>query len=382
MTSPRIFISAAEPSADLHASTLIRAVRSLCPSSQFVGVAGPRMQSEGCECIFDMTMHASMLAAGATHLHHGFQMRQKSRKCFNDNKLDAAVLIDSPFIHGRIAPFANARGIPVLYYIAPQIWAWLTNSRIGWVQNRVTKVACILPFEEAFFRSYGVDACYVGHPLFEALRSRTVDQDFVSRLRGLKGLLLSVFPGSRRHVVERNLPDQLNVISVLRKEFPDLRVAISVSNQRVQPLIYELVQELDSPVELYENRNGELLTASDLALVVSGTITLEAAYYHTPMVVMYRISPLEYYSFGWWVVNTPFISLPNILGGRQVVPEYVAHYDTTSRVIESAWQLLKNPQRRRAQSAELANVVKPFLNTIASETTAKLLLDLIEEHQR
>ncbi len=374
---PQVFISAAEPSADLHAAALIRATHALLPGTRFAGVAGPLMRQAGCRPIYDMTEHSSMLSGAVGHVHHGVRMLKLSHDMLSRESFDAAVFIDSPVLNLWVANYAKSFSVPVLYYIAPQLWAWGERRRIARVRARVDRIACILPFEEPYFRSYGVQANYVGHPLFKALEAHPVDRVAVGRLRQGGGPILAVMPGSRRHVASENFPGQLRVARDLRREFTGLRTLVSVANPQVRQALVRLSQEADVPVEFHEGQNAELLSAADLALVVSGTVTLEAAYYLTPMIVMYNASRL-WYQVARMLITTRFFSLPNILADRELVPEFMPYYSSTVPIAERAAELLRDPGARQAMAADLKELVEPFLNADASTTTAKILIDLIE----
>ncbi len=374
---PHIFISAAEPSADLHGAALIRAVTALHPQARFTGVAGPRMRQAGCKSIYDMTEHSSMLAGALGHVHHGYKMLSLARRELQEQDFHAAVVIDSPILNLRVARRAKSFGVPVLYYIAPQLWAWAGRVRIRSVRSSVDRIACILPFEEPYYRAYGIEANYVGHPLFAALAEDQIDQGVLQRLKGRGEPILAIMPGSRRHVAAENFPAQLQVAKKLRSKFADLKTLVSIANSQVRPILDRVSRTIDVPAEFHEGSNAELLSAAELALVASGTATLEAAYHHTPMIVMYNSSRVLY-QFIRHVISTPYFSLPNILANREVVPEFMPYYRSIDPIAERAADLLGDDRARKQMSAELAKVVQPFLSTTASETTAKILLDLIE----
>lgn len=377
---PRIFLSAAEPSADLHAASLIQAIRALQPGARFCGVAGPRMQQAGCESIYDMTEHSSMLLGALGHVHHGYRMLGLCRRELTHRPFDAAVVVDSPILNLPVAKLAKAQKVPVLYYIAPQVWAWAGKARIARVRARVDRVACILPFEEPYFRSYGIEAHYVGHPLFAALAAQEPDLAEVARRRSGDAPILAVLPGSRRHVAAENYPGQLQVARALRQHFPDLAVLVSVANEQVRPVIEAESAGGDLPLELLTGQNATMLAAADLALVVSGTATLEAAYHHTPMIVMYNSSRI--YQLVRWLINTRYFSLPNILANRMLVPEFMPYYTSTEPIVQRALELLRDRQARQRMSSDLAQLVQPFVRTTASQTTAKIVLDMIELHHQ
>lgn len=376
---PSIFISAAEPSADLHAASLIRAVLALCPGARFSGVAGPKMQLAGCSSIYDMTAHSSMLMGAIGHVHHGYRMLGLTRKELETNHFDAAVVVDSPILNLPVAKRAKSVDLPVLYYIAPQLWAWAGGARISRVRSRVDRIACILPFEEAYFRSYGIEANYVGHPLFVSLAAHQLDKELVETFRSGGSPILAIMPGSRRHEAVENFPGQLKVARALEEKFPNLKILVSVANQQVKPVLDHIVQGFSPSIELCENANAELLSAADLTLVVSGTATLEAAYRRAPMIVMYNSSRL--YQLVKCVISTSYLSLPNIIADREVVPEFMPYYTSTEPIIKRAVDLLNDEQARKSMAADLTELVKPFVNTRASDTTAKILLDLIESRR-
>lgn len=374
---PHIFLSVAEHSADLHAAALIQAIQALCPTARFTGIAGPKMQQAGCASLFDMTEHSSMLTGSFRHLHHGYKLLSLARQTLRNEGIDAAVVVDSPILNLRVAKIAKSFGIQVLYYIAPQIWAWGGAWRIRKVQAAVDRLACILPFEEPYFRAYGLEASYVGHPLFASLLKRQPDPQRVQALRAAGRPVLTIMPGSRQHVAAENFPGQLKVAAALRDQYPNIKILASVANPQVHRVLEQQVREQNIPVELHESENAELLSAADLALVSSGTVTLETAYYHTPMIVMYNSSRVLY-QFARWFITTRHLSLPNVLAARRLVPEFMPYYTSIGPIVEHAAALLADEHARRQMSADLAKLVRPFLNSAASETTAKILLDLIE----
>ncbi len=193
--------------------------------------------------------------------------------------------------------------------------------------------------------------------------------------------MLTIMPGSRRHVVRENFPGQLQVAEQLRARFPSLRILVSVANDLVRPILEEISHGIDVPVQFHAGGNAELLSAADLALISSGTATLEAAYHNTPMIVMYNSSRFLYQWLFRFFITTRYLSLPNILANRELVPEFMPFYRSIDPIVERATALLADPAARERMSADLAELVRPFLNTTASDTTAKILLDLIESHE-
>jgi len=249
---------------------------------------------------------------------------------------------------------------------------------VGKLRRRVDHLAVILPFEEQFFRERGLAATYVGHPSFDHLSRQHSSEASVASIRACGHPVVAILPGSRRHVVEEVLPGQLAVARRIRERFEGTHFGVSVANPRVAPVIEEITRAARVQVTRYEGRNADLLTAADLALVASGTATLEVAYRHTPMIVMYNANRWAYRLIGRWFIRTPHLSLINILAGRRLVPEFMPYYRSTDPIAEQALALLSDAGARRRMSEELATLLDPLVKTGAAETTARILLDMIE----
>ena len=373
---PLVFISAAEPSGDAHGAALIRAATRQCPEMRFVGVAGPQMVEAGCEAVFDMSRHSGMLLGAIKVAGQAIAMLRTADNHLRGYSFSAAVLIDSPTLHLPLAARAQAAGVPVLYYIAPQMWAW-GAYRIHKLRNRTDCVAVILPFEERYFRDQGVDAHFVGHPLAERLAETPVDRDTVNRLRHGGSPVVALLPGSRRHVVGEVLRGQLEVGQRITEAFPNVKLIVSVANEQVKPVVDGILPKLHTAAETYFGPPAPLIAASDLVLVASGTSALEVAFHNKPMVVMYNASRLFYQLVGRWMIRTRHLSLPNILAGREIVPEFMPYYKSTAPIAERAIALLSSEEARSRMIEELSAVVEPMRDTHASDRTAELLLDLI-----
>jgi lipid-A-disaccharide synthase len=387
MTSSRIFIAVAEESADMHAAALVRAAGRWLPGCRFYGLSGPRLRAAGVESLFDLTGRAAMLTGVVSVLGAACAAVGAVRRAWRERPPDLAVLLDSPELNLYLAGLARRMGIPVLYYIAPQTWA----SRAG--RNRkiarcVDRLACILPFEEAYFRAQGVAATYVGHPLFESLALEKPDPAVVARLRAEPpersgaggGPLIALLPGSRRHVIERLLPIQLQVVEGLRRLGMAVRAAISAISEERAPAIRRAASRAGLGAAVVVADNASLLTAADLVLVASGTAALHVASYRKPMIVMYDagtlLAPLHRL-FGRWFLTTPHLSLVNILAGRRVVPEFMPYVWDVDAVTAVAARLLRDESWRRLMVAQLDELVRPLENSKASENVCRLMGELL-----
>ncbi len=371
-----IFVSAAEQSADLHGANLIRATQAADPGVRFIGVAGPMMREAGCEAIDDMTAHAAMAGGIIRVVPKALSVLRNCKRCMQQQPIDLCLVIDSPTLNLPVAKHAKAAGIPVFYFIAPQVWAW-AESRVKRVRARVDKMAVILPFEEKFFRDYGLDADYVGHPLFDVLENRTVDQSKLAAIKSKGTPIVAILPGSRAHVTQEVFPGQVEVAKVITERFPRAHFCISVANERTRPIIENALAGSDLSYTLHEGENGEILSAADLALVASGTSTLETAYYHTPMIVMYNGSRLGYHLVARWLISTKQLALINIIAGREMVPEFMPYYRSTKPIAQKALELLSDDKLRANMREDIAQTISPLIKTGAVKNAANVLLNTL-----
>jgi len=383
----RIFISVAEQSADEHAAALIRAFQRRQPDVLFHGFAGPAMRSAGCRCRFDMTANAAMGLSAVRRVPEGFRLLRRLKRDVKTWSLDAAVLVDSPAFNLPIAKIFRDRGIPVLYYIAPQSWAW------GWrawrnrrLRQRVDRLACLWPFEETYFREAGITATYVGHPTIDRLLDAEIDEKHVRRLHADALNVITLLPGSRSHVVDEVLPGQIEVAAALAKRFPRTRFLIVAANEdtrnqieaflRLHPLRAWLWR-YDLSILSGPDDRAAAIQASDLALVASGTVTLEVAYHGTPMIVMYNTGRWPYLLFGRWLITTPHLSIPNILAGRKIVPEFMPYYRSTAPIIDQAVAWLSDREALARVGENLRETIRPILKPGAAENAADELATLL-----
>jgi len=373
---PRIFISAAEPSGDRHAADLIAQIRTIRPESTFFGVSGPLMQAAGCECMDDFTSESAMLLGALRLAKRAHKLTRRVRKLLRAGNTDLAILVDSPALHLSMAKHAKAAGCPVLYYIAPQLWAW-APWRIRQLRRRIDRLAAILPFEEQYFQSRGVNARYVGHPLIEQLAKIEPSVQAVQALKNLGNPLIACLPGSRRHVVEEVLPGQIQVAQSIAAEYPKAAFGFSAANEGAGEIIKPALDKADINSHMIVDRNSELLSAADLCLCASGTATLELAYYKVPMVVMYNGSKWGYRLVGRWLINTPYLSLVNILAGKKIVPEFMPYYTSTRPIANEALDLLADKQRRMAMKTDLETIVRSLGTAGAAQQTAQIAADMI-----
>ncbi len=338
----RIFFSAGEASGDMYAAWTLQALKARLPEAECFGCAGPRLRAAGCEAMLESERIAMVgLAEVVTEIPRVWRdYRALLRKAF-ERRPDVAILVDAPDFNLRLARHFKRQGVPVLYLVAPQAWAW-RPWRANQVRNRVDRLACIFPFEEPWFRERGVNAVYVGHPLSGRVKpSSTREQFFARHALDPAEPLLALLPGSRRREAALNLP----------------RMAEAAGRVNAQSLI-AVPDELPVPETGLLVIRGETYDAvahSDVALVASGTATIETALLGTPMVVVYRVTEPTWL-LGRLLVRTRFYSMVNLVAERAVVPELIQDAFTAERAGEEVSRLLESQGARRTMQAGLAEV--------------------------
>ena len=399
----QVFISVCEDSADVHAAALVRAARERQPGVEFYGLTGPRLRELGVETVYDFASHAAMLAGVLGVVGRAYEAIRVVEQCWRQRRQDLVVLLDSPELHLKLAARAKRLGIPVLYYIAPQTWASRAYRKRQIVRD-IDRLACILPFEEKYFRgTKGFHAEYVGHPLFETLRQERPIPETVEflRQRAAGRPIVAILPGSRQHVIDRMLPMQLEVVRRMRTAGHVIYAAIScVSEDRRQQVRHILATHAPDPnrdregaagagppsvttdagIDLVIADNASLLTAADLVLVASGTATLHVAYYRKPMIVMYDAGRLLYWPhrlFGRLVITTPQLSLVNVLAGARVVPEFMPFIRDLAPVATVAAQLLTDATWRKLMTDQLDAVVRPLEDSQASTNVCRMIAEML-----
>ena len=374
--SQALFIVAGESSGDLHGATLARALHRRRPDIYLAGIGGHRMAEAGVEIIRDLTPHAAVGISEAIHsVRAVLAAFRRMVRLLQERRPDAVVLIDYPEFNLRFARKAHRLGIPVVYYISPQVWAW-RERRVKTIARCVDLLLVILPFEAPFYEARGVEATFVGHPLLDILADYRRDRSLAPQL-GLptEGFILGLLPGSRRREVAALLPEMLRAAEVLRRELGQLAVAAAPA-----PGMDCSGWQAGSPVELHllPGRAHELMCVADLLLVASGTATLEAGIIGTPMIVTYRVSRLTELVAKLLVRNIRFCSLVNLVAEREVVPELLQADATGERIAERALELIRSGGLERMER-ELAEEVRPRLGEPgAASRAADHILELLD----
>ncbi|MFQ5712618.1 MAG: lipid-A-disaccharide synthase [Candidatus Scalinduaceae bacterium] len=383
MKTKRIFISAGETSGDIHGSNLIRQLYKKNPSIEIYGLGRSRMVEAGLHCIHDMSSRSVMWLQTLRKVPELWDIFSDCKSFFDEEKPELVILIDYAGFNFYLARAAKKRGIPVMYYISPQLWAhgpW----RVKKLKKLVDKMVVIYPFEEAFFANEGVPVKYVGHPLFDELNARSIDEDFVKKMKdGKNKTVVSLLPGSRKQEIRRLLPILLETANVIHKDIPSVKFFLSCSNIRNIELIDGITKSYTSAnsnknlsIEIVTEKISEMIKASSLCICSSGTIALEIAFYHIPMVVCYRISPFSYFVAKPFM-NTPYVNLVNKIAEKTVVPEILMYRDKYKWLASRATELLLSEERRQMCIDGLKKVKSLFGAPGASERAADEVLSMI-----
>lgn len=383
MTNPiRILLSSGEASGDLYASELLRELRKRNPAVEAFGLGGPRSKAQGAELLVDLEEISVIglveVVGKIPALRRAMtRLAEEARK----RKPDVAILVDFSGFHLRLAKRLREIGVPILYYVSPQVWAW-RRGRVRRIRDLVDEMLVILPFEEAFYRAEGVRVRYVGHPLVDLVEPARDRDRFCADL-GLDPArpILLLLPGSRRREIELHVPVLRDVVEKLRRDRPDLQMVMSRAPTVTPSQLETALGETLGQVRLLSDGTYDGLKHAAVAVVASGTATVEAALSETPMVVVYRVGRLTY-ALGRRFVRLPFFSMVNLVAGRKLVPELIQSQMTAEAIRahvesllepEAAEEMKRGLREVKAKlggkgaSSRAADAVAAFLKSRASE---------------
>ena len=385
---PVIFLSAAEASGDEHAARLVAALRRRMPEARLIGVAGEKMAAEGCEVVEDMTRQASMLFGPLLKVPYYFRRLQKVKKAIRELRPDVVVPVDSPAFNWHLAKTARQVGSTVVYYIAPQVWAW-APWRVKKLARLTDHVACILPFEEFYLQDRGVHATFVGHPLLETLPARPDPMPDIVDAWANGAWRIALLPGSRPGEIDHHTPALLEVADAVNRRWPGAKFAITARNEEAAVAIRKAAKRpLPEYVEIVAGRTRETLAGSHFAVAVSGTVTLEVAHFGVPMVIFYRVPlvlRLLRKLLGKWGVPTASFSLVNILAGHKIVPELMPWNGRTRRLIDRVMEVMEELGYLLEARAALLKVVDSLRvhdEGHASDRAAEIIVQTIKNRER
>ena len=377
----RILISAGEASGDLHAGAVTRAIKQLDPEAEVFGMGGDRLREAGGEVLFDIKDHSLM---GFVEVLKKLPDVWKLRNAFIDlmeaRKPDVLLTIDYPGFNMRLAKLAKERGIKVVYFIAPQVWAWRPGRAAG-VAKATDKIACIFPFEYDLYKSYGADIEFVGHPLVDTVKpslSRKEAEELAGKRTGHPLILL--MPGSRTMEIQRLLPVMLDAAKILKQKRPELEFAMPRAATIPKEELAAPIKAAGLDVTLTEGHNYDIMSVADLAIATSGTVTLEAALCGLGCPILYKSSPVSFW-IAKRVVEIPHIGLPNIVAGRLIEPELLQDECKPEKIAAMVLELLETERYRQLQQ-DLHEVREKLGKPGAVKRVAELVLRMAREHQQ
>ncbi len=359
--APSIFLSAGEASGEHYGAALITALRRIDPSFGFYGLGGQRMQQLGMRRIVRAEDVAVMgITEVVRHLPRIYREYLRLKASIVAEKPDLAILIDFPDVNLSLARTLHQQGTPVLYFVSPQLWAW-KKHRIRKVQRYVDRMFVIFPFEVDFYRAYGVQADFVGHPLAELPLPTVSREDFAAKHSlDPKKFWIGILPGSRGKEIRLNLPEMVAAAAKLGPAYEYVFPLAPSLTQNQRGHIRESLAHLSAAhpapprITVVDDARATLLHAR-ASIVASGTATVEAALIGNPFVVVYRVSPLSY-AIAKRIVDVPHVAMANLIAGTRMVPELIQHDFTANAIVSQVEPMLHNQQLRQSMQAQMAQV--------------------------
>ena len=374
---PHVMIVAGEPSAELHASYVAKHLRKLCPDITLFGMGGDLMAKAGVTLALHIGDSATMGFANVIGALPMFLRKQRYlKRCIRQQRPDALLLVDFAEFNMPLAKFAWKHRVPVVYYIPPKAWAWRAG-RAKKLAKWANVIAAIFPFEAAFYRNAGANAEFVGHPLVDFARTALSPEAAREELGiGSDALVIGLMPGSRRSEIRYILPPLLRGVANIARIYPKAQWLLPLAPGISRDFLAACRRGIpDVPlIHIIENATYTAMRAANLMLVTSGTATLEAACIGTPMLILFRTSALN-----WHIIKTlsPLerSGLPNLIAGRDIVPELLQTELTPETLTTHVLELLQHPEKREAQRDALRAVYAQLGSTGAAERTAQLIIE-------
>ena len=375
----KVMFSAGEASGDTHAASVANALKEIDPSVDMFGMGGTLMERAGVRIVYDIkNLGVIGIVEIVKSLPKFFKLRTYLKRVMMKEKPDILVCVDYPGFNMKLAAVAHELGIPVLYYIAPTIWAW-HSSRGNTIRKYVTKVASIFPFEAEAYRKYKCDVDFVGHPLLDIVHptmSKEEAEEYFGARKDAKKVLL--MPGSRKQEVLSLLDTMLKSGEQLMANHEDIQFFLPRAHTIDRSELETFIDAHKVPVTITEDHTYDLMQICDVCLAASGTATLETAMMELPTILLYRVSPITY-GIGKMVVNVTHVGLPNIVAGKEVIPELLQDAVTPQAIVSLVEPLLTDVERNEAMRSELREVHHKLGEPGAVKRVAELVYNLGKE---
>lgn len=371
----RVLFTAFEPSGDDHASIVIEALKSRHPEIEILAWGGPKMEAAGATIIERTGDDAVMGMPGLAKIREHRAINARIAAWAKDQRIAVHVPVDSPAANFPVCAIMKANGAKVVHLVAPQLWAW-APWRIRKLRRLTDHVMCVLPFEEEWFRSRGVEATFVGHPMFnKTLDYAQLDASIQHWPSGEARIAL--MPGSRPSEIKKNFPLLLDAYNRLEKEREGMVGVVAATHERVEDTAREIAEQhglrWPDSLSVAHGQTDAVVRWCTMSLVVSGTVTLQIARQLKPMVIVYKLGRIGWSLIARWVIRTPFITLPNILAGREAVPELVPHFVGAEPIAGAATALLEDKNAYDEQVRSLRSIVEKFEHHDAAVGAAEII---------
>ncbi|MBV8376819.1 MAG: lipid-A-disaccharide synthase [Verrucomicrobia bacterium] len=353
MYKKRIYIIAGESSGDAHGAVLIREIARLVPDVQFFGAGGPQMQKIAGEHFLDWTQEA-VVGLWDVVVKYPF-FREKFYQMYREIRQldpDAVIFVDYPGFNLRLARYLRLKGFArkLIYYISPQVWAW-NRGRIPRMAKFLDLMICLFPFEKSLYEASGLRTEFAGHPMIEELENRRISHPRM-------GNLIALLPGSRSREIKRIFPVMLEAAGLLRRKDETLQFEASAASEPARECMQHMIAQTNlSDLPIGFKNSCELMQRAAVGMVASGTATLESSFYLLPFVLIYKVSWLTYLP-GRLLIRVDHLGMPNILAGKEIIPEFIQHQAVPVRIADSVWELYSNPDRRQAMVIEMRRVIE------------------------
>ncbi len=377
--SKKILLVAGEVSGDLHGSHLMEALQRIDPEVQFFGVGGEGLEKRGMKVLYPAH---SLSVVGITEVFVKLRTILKAlgglKRSLESEKPDLVILIDFPEFNLRLAKMAHRRGIPVVYYISPQIWAW-RPQRIKLIARVVKKMIVLFPFEVPLYESAGVDVEWVGHPLLDIVKP-TLSKEKAFGEFGLdpNRRTVGLLPGSRIHEIERLFPPLLAAADLLHKEIPDLQFVVPLAPGISRTTLSSQMKEFSFPVQLVEGLPYDVMNLCELLIMSSGTATLEGAILGKPMIIIYKVS-LPSYWVGRALIRVDHIGLVNLVAEEEIAPELIQNDVNPEKISDEASRILRDPILSRKMAESMDKVRQKLGEPGAAQRAASIVYSILHE---
>jgi lipid-A-disaccharide synthase len=378
----RVFLCAGEPSGDIHGANLVRALRERHPGIECVGFGGERMAAAGCTLLYPLVQLAVMWFARTLANAPAFlQLISRADRYFRHHRPDAVVLIDYPGFNWWLARRAHFHGIPVFYFVPPQLWGW-AGWRVKKMQRFVDHVLCNLPFEIDWYSRRGVRAHYVGHPYFDELPGQRLDPDFIDDERARGGEIVGILPGSRTQEIIRNLSTLVRSAAIIHQRRPQTRFLVACFRAAHQEMIDTYLRKhAPLPIETRVGRTPEIIELARACTAVSGSVSLELLYRRKPSVMLYRIGRLDM-KVALFFKTSKYISLVNLLANKELFPEFLTDRCEATALAGHVLRWLDEPRAYAEVCEELAALRERVARSGACARAAEFILAVLDRSEQ